>query len=66
MGKRKKKAEGPPLPTLLYMFRPNDGVDLFFGQENLNEIKGGKKPVGEYVLVGEGQTQTFLMPSKVE
>ena len=70
---RKKKATETALPKKLYIARHStdymvfgDTADSpsFYGYKSPNRIPGGKDHVGEYVLVEEGTTQTFLMPKR--
>ena len=72
MGKKKKATE-TALPKKLYVCQHQ--VDLYLAGDDLadpayfafkspNRIRGGTQHVGEYVLVEEGTTQTFLMPDR--
>ena len=66
--KVEKKVERPELPKRLYArqirfqrdFPPYEYYYKLTYETDLNGVPGGKKNVGEYVLVEQGTTQTIL------
>ena len=65
MAKKSKKKTVKDLPKKLYRYyEMYEGFLITCHTDDLDEIKGGSKPVGEYVLVNTGATSVTFKADK--